>query len=114
MPQYSRKQYSIKQYGKYQSKGKNEFYLTKGSFQKARIRMKLSNGYTIWVYQHTPIYFKGNHNKIRVKASTGDIIYSQTITFKGNHAVRLRSNLTPNLEDTVQSQVIITKGGGSK
>lgn len=112
MPQYSRKQYSIKQYGKYQSKGKQEFYLTKGDFKRARIRLKLSSGYTVWVYQHTPIHVKGKHEKLRLKSNTGEIIYNQTITFKGNHAVRLRSNLNPNIEETIESQVIITKGGG--
>ena len=113
MPQYSRKQYSLKKYGRYQSAGGKEYYLTDGFFRRARIRLKLSDGHTVWIYQHRPVQFKGNYDKIRVKSNTGDTVYVQTVQVKGQHAVRVRSNLQT--EDSyVSSQVIQRKNGGNE
>ena len=113
MPKYSRKQYSLKKYGQYHSAGGKEYYLTDGFFRRARICLKLTNSYTVWVYQHTPVQIKGKYDKIRVKSNTGDIVYIQTLIVRGQHAVRVRSNLHE--EDSyVSSQLIRRKNGGSE
>lgn len=112
MPKYKRKQYSLKQYGIYETKDSSSFYILFGEFKRARIKIKLKNGYSIWVYQHSPIQMIGKYDKIRITTNTNDRIFSQSFSYPGNHQVRIRtiSKSNNNKNETISSKMMIAKG----
>lgn len=112
MPKYKRKQYSLKQYGIYETKDSSSFYILFGEFKRARIKIKLKNGYNIWVYQHSPIQMIGKYDKIRITTNTNDRIFSQSFSYPGNHQVRIRtiSKSNNNKNETISSKIMIAKG----
>lgn len=107
MVMYSRKQYGLKQYGKYQITGDKGLYIDSGNFRPARISLTLKNGYKVYVYQHSPIEYKGNHKKVRIRSNTYDIIYAQQINIPGNNKIRIRSNLCSLETNSIVSETII-------
>lgn len=112
MPKYKRKQYSLKQYGIYETKDSSSFYILFGEFKRARIKIKLKNGYSIWVYQYSPIQMIGKYDKIRITTNTNDRIFSQSFSYPGNHQVRIRtiSKSNNNKNETISSKMMIAKG----
>lgn len=112
MPKYKRKQYSLKQYGIYETKDSSSFYILFGEFKRARIKIKLKNGYSIWVYQHSPIQMIGKYDKIRITTNTNDRIFNQSFSYPGNHQVRIRtiSKSNNNKNETISSKMMIAKG----
>lgn len=93
--QYGRKQYSMKQYGKYKSESKP----TPGTAQKvlmgkSRIKSVMKDKETSeWTTQASPIEVNKDINKFRVKDNLNDMVNSQTIEVNGEMVkVRLRTH----------------------
>lgn len=93
--QYGRKQYSIKQYGKYKSSGKEEIKGLKKIFKgKSRIKgVKKSKESTSWVVQDLPVIINENAVQLRLKSNIGRKVYSQTISVNSHKKkLRLKAN----------------------
>ena len=112
MPRYKRKQYSLKQYGIYETTDSSSFYIFLGTFKRARIKVKLKNGYSVWVYQHSPIQIIGKYDKIRITTNTNDRVFSQSFSYPGNHQVRIRTidKKNNNKNETISSKMMVVKG----
>lgn len=94
--QYSRKQYGIKQYGKYKDDSvtpgpgdKHPSY----KFKAVRIKGVKNKEASDWVFQHTPVYFAGQAFNIRIKGKNNEFTYAKKTSIKGKYpAVRIRYN----------------------
>ena len=93
MPQYERFQYSLKQYGLYlPSKTGSEGYNL--NFIKSRFGVHL-NGQVSYLYQHEPIFLPGNPRKMRLSTNTGETIYKEEESIRGQAPLlRIKSNLS--------------------
>lgn len=110
MPQYKRKQYSLKQYGKYEEISSQHFYYGNGKMPRARISLKLNNGSFITIYQHRPIKLQEKHEKLRVRTNTGETNYIQSVIIKGNYPVRIKSNLNKQPDSIITDNIFLKKG----
>lgn len=81
---YGRKQYNVKQYGRFKKTDDNETIDFKKVFKgKARIKTVGSKISSNWTTQTTPVEIDKNTNKLRLKDNLGDIVHSQTISVPG-------------------------------
>lgn len=95
MPQYKLKQYGLKQYGIYKTlpDGPGGDFPSRLVFIRARIGIRLKNGQYRWVYQHTPVSFRGKPSRFRLSNNQGESILTHQLTFKGSpEQIRLSSN----------------------
>lgn len=100
MPQYSRFQYGIKQYGQYESSqtGKHKLSLLSG-------RIGIRSGNQIhYVYAHAPVSVPGNQATFRIRTNTGETLTQHTVRFNGDHDyIRMRTSSS-------QSYLVSQKG----
>lgn len=108
MPRYKMTQYGLKQYGLYQESpppGMNRHW----QLVRARMGARLSDGTLRWVYQHSPVQFKGPANRLRLSTNTHDTILLGQLQLPGHHpTIRLAAPGTTPLV----SRTLNEKGSG--
>lgn len=90
MPKYTTFQYSIKQYGRFDSD--NVSTDTNFKFLQARMCIYV-NGKEVWIYSTKGITVNGKKNKFRLKSNKNEIIYQESFQIHGNRdKIRIKSN----------------------
>lgn len=90
MPQYKSFQYSIKQYGKFNSEiiSKN----SKLTLLKCRIGIKRGNEIE-WIYSSAPTIIIGKQEKLRITSNTGERITESSIKINQKlERIRIKTN----------------------
>ena len=90
MPKYTTFQYSIKQYGRFDSEIKDSDTIFNFLASRMCIYVK---GNPIWIYSTKGITLKGKKSRFRLKSNKNEIIYQESFQIHGNRdKIRIKSN----------------------